>query len=180
MASVDLLLHPVRLRIVQSFLGERALTTTQLAAELHDVPTGSLYRHIGLLAKSGVLQVVAERRVRGGVERTYTLRLATAQLGLAEIAAMTPAQHSQAFMAFVAGLLADFDRYLAAGTPDLLRDGVGYSLNALWLTDAEFTEMMRDLAVVLQPRAANTAREGRKRRIMASVVLPASEAPPKL
>ena len=28
--SADLLLHPVRLRIVQAFLGERALTTTEL------------------------------------------------------------------------------------------------------------------------------------------------------
>ena len=61
--SVDLLLHPVRLRIVQAFLGDRALTTAQLAAELSDVPTGSLYRHVALLTKAGVLHVVAERRV---------------------------------------------------------------------------------------------------------------------
>ncbi len=44
MASADLLLHPVRLRIVKAFLGDRALTTTQLAAELDDVPAGSIYR----------------------------------------------------------------------------------------------------------------------------------------
>src|SRR6202451_3828398 len=76
MASADLLLHPVRLRIVKAFLGDRALTTVQLAAELDDVPAGSLYRHIALLTKAGVLQVVAERRVRGAVERTYTMRQA--------------------------------------------------------------------------------------------------------
>ena len=75
MASADLLLHPVRLRIVKAFLGERALTTGQLAEELEDVPSGSLYRHVALLVKAGVLQVVAERRVRGAVERTYMLRL---------------------------------------------------------------------------------------------------------
>src|ERR1700689_4133268 len=75
MASADLLLHPVRLRIVKAFLGDRALTTAQLAAELDDVPAGSLYRHIALLTKAGVLQVVAERRVRGAVERTYAMRL---------------------------------------------------------------------------------------------------------
>ena len=43
MASADLLLHPVRLRIVQAFLGDRALTTSDLAAELADVPPASLY-----------------------------------------------------------------------------------------------------------------------------------------
>ena len=80
MTSADLLLHPVRLRIVKAFLGDRALTTSQLAAELDDVPAGSLYRHIARLTKAGVLQVVAERRVRGAVERTYTLRLYAAQI----------------------------------------------------------------------------------------------------
>src|SRR5437764_553125 len=132
MASADLLLHPVRLRILKAFLGDRALTTSQLAAELNDVPAGSLYRHVALLTKAGVLQVVAERRVRGAVERTYTLRLLAAQVGLAEAAAMTPDEHAQAFLAYVAGLLADFDRYLAAGTPNLARDGV---LQAAWAAE---------------------------------------------
>lgn len=63
-------MHPMRLRIVKTFLGDRALTTAQIAAELDDIPMGSLYRHIAMLTKGGVLQVVAERRVRGTAERT--------------------------------------------------------------------------------------------------------------
>ena len=47
--SADLLLHPVRLRIVQAFLGDRALTTTSLRDELCDVPPTSLYRHVARL-----------------------------------------------------------------------------------------------------------------------------------
>ena len=97
MASADLLLHPVRLRIVKAFLGERALTTSQLAEELKDVPSGSLYRHVALLVKAGVLQVVAERRVRGAVERTYMLRLFAARIGPGEAGAMTAERHGQAF-----------------------------------------------------------------------------------
>ncbi|MHB1802080.1 MAG: helix-turn-helix domain-containing protein [Actinomycetes bacterium] len=175
MASTDLLLHPVRLRIVQAFLGDRALTTTQLAAELDDMPAGSIYRHVALLTKAGVLQVVAQRRVRGAVERTYTLRLAAAQLNPAEIATMTPEEHRHAFMAFVAGLLADFDRYLAAGRPDPARDGAGYRLAALWLTDAELAEFFRDLAAVVQPRLANPPGASRRRRVVAGDLLPAPE-----
>src|SRR5438128_1611550 len=113
MASADLLLHPVRLRIVKAFLGDRALTTSQL---------------------------VAERRVRGAVERTYTLRLFAARIGPGEAAAMTLDEHARAFMAYIAGLLADFDRYLAAGTPDPVRDGADYRVAAMWLTDAEFAD----------------------------------------
>ncbi len=53
MTSADLLLHPVRLRIVQAFLADRALTTSELRTELPDVPTASLYRHIAGWSKPG-------------------------------------------------------------------------------------------------------------------------------
>src|SRR5215472_10164628 len=107
-ATADLLLHPVRLRIVQAFLGDRALTTSDLAAELADIPPASLYRHVARLVDAGVLAVVAERRVRGALERTYVLRLQAATVGLDDVEAMTADDHRQAFMAFVAGLLGDF------------------------------------------------------------------------
>ncbi len=179
MASADLLLHPVRLRIVKAFLGDRALTTAQIAAELDDVPAGSLYRHIALLTRAGVLQVVAERRARGAVERTYTLRIFAAQIQPGEAAAMTPDEHAQAFMAYIAGLLADFDRYLAAGAPDPVRNGASYRVAAMWLTDAEFADFLRDLRNVTQPRLANPPGRGRQRRMLYTVLLPGPEQPPE-
>jgi DNA-binding transcriptional ArsR family regulator len=173
MASADLLLHPVRLRIVKAFLGDRALTTGQLAAELDDVPAGSLYRHIALLTKAGVLQVVAERRVRGAVERTYTMRQVAAQIPPGEVRAMSRDDHAQMFTAFVAGMLADFDRYLAAGPVDPARDGAGYRVYAMWLSDAEFAELARDVSEAFLPRLANGPAKGRRRRLVYDVVLPA-------
>jgi Helix-turn-helix domain len=174
-ASADLLLHPVRLRIVKAFLGDRALTTSQLAAELDDVPSGSLYRHVALLAKAGVLQVVAERRVRGAVERTYTLRQFAARISPEEATQMSAADHAQAFMVYVAGMLADADRYLAADRPDPARDGADYQVGALWLTDAEFAELLRDLSIAFRPRLANAPGAGRKRRMVYTVFLPAPD-----
>jgi hypothetical protein len=178
--SADLLLHPVRLRIVQAFLGDRALTTTQLSAELSDFPAASLYRHVARLVAAGVLQVVAERRVRGAVERTYVLRLAAARVGPDEIEAMSAEDYQQMFMAYAAGLLADFDRYLQRPEVDLVKDGVAFGIEGLWLDDAEFAELMRELYRVLQPRRANAPKPGRRRRLLASVLLPGDEpAPPQ-
>jgi hypothetical protein len=173
--TADLLLHPVRLRIVKAFLGDRALTAGQLAAELDDVPAGSLYRHLALLTKAGVLQVVAERRVRGAVERTYTLRLFAAQIQQDEARAMTLDEHAQAFTAYVAGLLADFDRYVASAPADPVSDGAGYRVAAMWLSDEEFASFARDLLAVVQPRLANAPEKGRRRRIMYNIILPAPE-----
>jgi hypothetical protein len=175
MASADLLLHPVRLRIVKSFLGDRALTTSQLAAELDDVPAGSLYRHMALLTKAGILQVVAERRVRGTVERTYTLRMAAAQIQPGEARAMTFDEHAQAFMAYIAGLMGDFDRYLASSPADPIADGANYRVAAMWLSDGEFAEFLRDLVIAVAPRLANAPGPGRRRRMMYNVFLPAPQ-----
>ena len=177
MTSADLLLHPVRLRIVQAFLGDRALTTSDLRSELPDVPPASLYRHVARLVDAGVLAVVAERRVRGAVERTYVLRGAAARISLDELAMMSLDEHRQAFMAFVAALLGDFDRYLARSDIDVLRDGASYQMAGMWLDDAEFADLLRDLARVLQPRLANAPKAGRRRRILGSVLLPGEHAP---
>jgi hypothetical protein len=171
-ASADLLLHPVRLRIVQAFLGGRTLTTADLRAELSDVPVASLYRHVGLLADAGVLTVVAERKVRGTAERSYRLDLARAS---ADVGGMSVEDHRRAFQTFAAALLADFDRYLdrAGDRPDLAADRVGYRQAAVWVTDEEFDAMVADLAAVLQPRLEQQPDGARRRRLISIVNLPA-------
>jgi hypothetical protein len=175
--SAELLLHPVRLRIVEAFLGDRALTTSELRSELPDVAPASLYRHVARLVAAGVLAVVSERRVRGALERTYVLRVSAANVGLDELATLSVEDHRRMFITFVAGLLADFDRYLDRGDVDLLRDGVSYRLAGMWLADGEYAELMREIAVALQPRLANAPAPGRRRRILASVLLPGEQAP---
>jgi hypothetical protein len=104
--------------------------------------------------------------------------VSAASIGLDEIGTMSAEDHRQAFLAFVAGLLADFDRYLARDDRDFLRDGVGYRLAAFWLDDAEYAELMLELARVLQPRAANPPGPGRSRRILGYVLLPGADAAP--
>jgi len=132
---------------------------------------------VGRLAEAGVLQVAAERRVRGITERTYTLRLYAAQMQPAEVAAMSSQEHGSAFLAYVAGLLGDFDRYLATEPEDPARDGAGYRVAAMWLTDAELADYRRDLAVISAPRLANAPGDGRRRRMLYTVMLPAPEDP---
>ena len=160
------------MRIWQAFLGDRGLTTSELRSELPDVPPASLYRQVALLVDSGVLAVAAEHRVRGAVERTYMLRAAASTISDQELAEMTPEQHRAAFMAYMAGLLGDFDRYLAKEDVDLRRDGVGYRIAGMWLDEAEFNELVRDLVAVLQPRLANAPKRGRTRRILGTIFLP--------
>lgn len=64
------------------------------------------------------------------------------------------------------------ERRCSAGTPDLVRDGVGYIVAGLYLTDAELAEFLRDLATIVQPLLANAPGKGRRRRILYTIFLP--------
>ncbi|MEV4458954.1 helix-turn-helix domain-containing protein [Microbispora sp. NPDC049633] len=172
MTTAELLLHPIRLRIVQALLGERTLTTADLRAELPDVPPATLYRQVAALVEGEVLEVAAERKVRGTFERTYRLRTANANVGAQEAAGLGAEEHRQAFMTFVALLLADFDRYLTRDDIDLGRDGVGFRQAAMYLSDEEFQDFLRDLRQVLLARLANQPAPGRTRRLLSTIVMP--------
>ena len=178
MTSADVLLHPVRLRILQAFLGGRALTTSQLQAELPDVPPASLYRHVARLVDAGVLSVDDERRVRGALERTYTLQTSEATVKPHELAQLSADEHRKMFMTFVAGLIREFDRYLERGDIDLVRDGISYRLTGMWLSRTEAKKLAQELNEVLLPAACNTPKRGRKRWYFGSIVLPAPERQP--
>ncbi|WP_127125862.1 helix-turn-helix domain-containing protein [Georgenia sp. SYP-B2076] len=176
MRAADVLLHPVRLRIAQAFLGDRSLTTGDLHRELPDVPTATLYRQVAVLAEGGVLEVAGESRVRGAMQRTYRLRTGAASVGPDEARTLTAEEHRQGFLTFVAGLLADYDRYLDREDIDHERDLVGYRVNAMHLTDEEMHALLDDLRAVLAPRLELEPGGGRTRRLFATILMPGDPA----
>ena len=174
MRPTEILLHPVRLRVVHAFLGGRSLTTADLRRELPEVPTATLYRQVAALVEGGVLETVAERPVRGAVERTYRLAAdAPVAVGAEDAQGMSRRDHEQAFLTFALGLVADHDRYVAGEDVDLARDQVGYRRAALNLSDEETARLVADLRAAVAPYRELPPAPGRRRRILATVILPA-------
>ena len=60
--KADVLLHPVRLRIVQALLPRRQLTAQEIGRHLGDVPQATLYRHLNKLLDGGIIEIVHESR----------------------------------------------------------------------------------------------------------------------
>jgi hypothetical protein len=81
------------------------------------------------------------------------------------------------FTAFAAGLIAQFGQYLERSEIDLLRDGVGYRQVVLNLTDAELLEMAGALNAAVGRFVAYEPRRGRKRRMLATVLVPFDDGP---
>ena len=172
MKRADLVLHPVRLRIILAFLGGSRLTPLQVAAALADVPQATLYRQIERLYRGGVLAIAAEQRVRGAVERTYVLVEGGASLSPADLAKASRDDHLGYFTVVAAGLIAQFEKYLERSEIDLLRDGVGYRQVVLNLTDDELSEMSAALNAALARFVAYDPKPGRERRMLATVLIP--------
>jgi AcrR family transcriptional regulator len=178
MASADVLLHPVRLRIVQCMLADRALTTADLAAELPDVPPATLYRHVAALVEADVLSVVGQRRVRGAVERRYALNPANATAGRDDVAAMSREQLRTAFGVFIASLLAGFDSYLAGPDVDPAHDALGFRTAAVHLRDDDLAELTERLQAAIDPWRA--PRPDARRHLLSTILTPVGgpDAPP--
>lgn len=172
--QADLLLHPVRLRIVQALAGGRRLSARELGVELGDVTPATLYRHVAALSEAGVLALVEQRPARGTPERVYALVQDAARVAPEELASASTEDHMRWFSIFVGGVLGDFGRYLA-GEVDFVRDGVGYRQIPLELTDGELAELTGRLHAALAPVLANRPAPERRRRMFTTILIPASD-----
>ncbi|MEW9556501.1 helix-turn-helix domain-containing protein [Nonomuraea sp. NPDC050783] len=176
MDTLDLLLHPVRLRIVHAMSGGRTRTTSDLCASLPDAPKTTVYRHVGLLVEAGVLEIVHEQRVHGAVERHYRLRREHAGIDADMAASMSLEEHRHGFAAAMAALHAEFNAYLDRDGADPTADAVGYRQGTVWLTRRERAEMIGELRDVLASRAGNEPAPDRSPHLLSVILFPTEEA----
>ncbi|WP_027941064.1 helix-turn-helix domain-containing protein [Amycolatopsis taiwanensis] len=175
MDLLDLVLHPVRLRITYAMSGGRTRTTAELCAALPDVPKTTVYRHVGLLLEGGVLEVAEEQRVRGAVERRYRLRRDRQTIDPETGASMSLDDHRHGFAAAMAALHAEFNAYLDRPGADPFADAIGYRQGILWLSPDEHAEMISEMRQVFASRAANQPAPGRSPRMMSLIQFPTEE-----
>jgi DNA-binding transcriptional ArsR family regulator len=173
----ELLLHPVRLRIVQAAWDGLPFTTSRLCERLPDVSKATVYRQVALLAEGGLVEVEREERVRGAVERTYRLHSARTAMDLDTMAAMSIDDHHRGFAAAIAALLAEFNVYLGREGADPLADSVSYRQFPLWLSDAEKTEFLEELVAAIRARIDHGPSPERRRHLLSTILFPTDVSP---
>ena len=175
-SKADLILHPVRARIIVESSGRR-ITAKQLAESMPEIPMTTLYRHINALTEGGILAVVEENQVRGTVERVYALDREAADLTPEELSKMTKEDYEQLFTLFVTSLLGDFTRYLDSREPeeiDLVADGLKFGKVQLHLTDPEFEALQSQVYGAIESVVGNEPSLDRKPRIASVAFIPTS------
>ncbi len=172
MDALELLLHPVRLRIVHALSGAAIRTTADLGGRMPDVSKATLYRQVALLVEGGVLEVAGERRVHGAVERSYRLSATRPAIEPERVAAMSLDDHRAAFLASVAALVAEFEAYLEAGHADPAADSVGYRQLPVWLDAGEVEGLARQMTALIEAVRANRPGPGRRRYLLSPIFFP--------
>ena len=172
--KANLLLHPIRLQIVTA-LSNRKMTAREISEAVSGVPLTTLYRHINSLVEGGFLKVVGETKIRGTVERTYALG-ARPSLKPEDLQGMTKQDYRQAFLIYLASLMASAQRYFdSKGDGEAfnpLADGVDLSLATLHLSDEEFRSLNQRLLEMLMSAGANQPAPGRKPRTFTYLFIP--------
>ena len=165
----DLVLHPVRMKIIQQ-IGRRNMTTAQLRKALPEVKQATLYRHVAALLDAEILAVVDERQVRGAIERTLALGERMAHVGHEEMQAMDTLQLRSAFAMFVSDLSNAFEEVLEDGRTDL-RGFLGFASAPLYLDTQDLEKLQTEFMEVLTPYLQR--RDDAQRRIsLATILIP--------
>jgi hypothetical protein len=175
---LELLLHPVRMRLVNAMHAGGMLTTSELAAALPDVPKATVYRQVGRLVRGGVFEVESTRQVRGAVERRYRVAAGGAVVNMEAARSMSLEDHRRGFTAAMAALIADFNVYLDRAGAVPVADEVSYRQFTLWLRPSERSQLVSDFGRTLTALMTNTPGADRDPYMLSTVFFPTSARAP--
>lgn len=164
----DLMLNPLRMRIIQALASGGSMTTTAVCAQISDVPRTTVYRHIKMLLDHDVLSIVSEEKIRGSLERTLAINVDTFKRN------NTRENASNQAFAFLMSKYAAFHRYVSGGQATAEQDKVFINNAILMATDKEFDQFLSELRDLILQYSQPYA-EGRKPRDFTILSIPADE-----
>ena len=170
-SKTKLILHPVRMKIIQSLINGKQLTVQQISERVKDIPQATLYRQLSTLLEADLIQVVQENQIRVTVEKVYALKEQSIN-SQEEFLNLSKEEHLELFLTFTTQLLGLYENYLNQGDGDLVRDGAGYRVAMLYLSDEEYMELMKNIGSLIQKATLNEPSPERKAKNIATIIIP--------
>lgn len=136
MNMAEVVMNPVRQRILQFLMVHDKGTVKEIKSKLSDVPTPSLYRHVKILAENSVIVVAEENRIRGTVESVYQLN---------PNALTVEDEDGMAVQVSLMSICTAFAKYFADGHADPRKDMFMLTSCTMMLTDNEFGNFLKEV-----------------------------------
>lgn len=171
MKKADLILHPVRFRIMQVLI-DTEMTTHEISESLASVPTSSIYRHLRILLVAGMVEVAESHQVKGIEEKVYRLAESPRVRG-EDMAGYSREQHKRLFGAYISAMLRSFSDYIdSSQNLDLERDRVGYTEMTFYATMQELDVLAAGLKEILDPLRENKPGTDKQRQLFSVITFP--------
>lgn len=160
MSDLELIIHPIRSRIIR-LLAKRELTTEQIGKLLSDIPQATLYRNIKKLYDNQVIRITKEEKVRGTVRKTYTLDKSKASFTPEQLASMQKDELIAMVTNFTALLLSDFNEYLDNKHNSEPYDDFKILQRTVYLTKDDYKQVLTDIDQLLESYTNKISQESR-------------------
>ncbi len=135
----DIMLNPVRMRIIQTLAVKQTMTATEISEKISDVPRTTLYRHIKILLDSDILSVISEQKIRGSLERTLAINTGEIMKN------NTLENASQNAFTFLMKKYVLFHNYFKDINANTGKDKIFFNNTILMMTDDEFDQFLSEL-----------------------------------
>ena len=164
----EVLMNPIRQRILQYLLIHKEGTTSDIKKELNDIPSASLYRHVKVLLEAGYIEVTEEKQIRGTTEKTY---------GLVEnfFGEIDNEDISAIMQTGLLSLMTSFQRYFSKENVEPEKDMLSFTTTTLMLTDEEFAEIFNKIGNILNDAINKKPEKERKPRRLTIISSPNEE-----
>lgn len=161
----QIMLNPIRMRIIQTLSKEKSITTNELCEILNDVPRTTLYRHIKLLIENNILCITSEKKIRGSVERTISLNIDQI------VNHNTIENGDKNAFGFLMCNYSKFHNYFSSGDVNPAKDKVFLNNTVLMMSDNEFDQFLIELRELFI-KYDNELEVGRKARDISIISAP--------
>ena len=132
------------------------------------MPRTTIYRHINILIEANILTIVAERKIRGSLERTLALNIN--ELSKPQNLENIP---QQAF-GFLMKIYAKFEKYFSKNTSVPGKNKIFFNNTVMMMNDDEFDEFLSELQGLFVKYHYGAA-AGRKPRDITIISAPPTE-----
>ncbi len=170
---MDCITNPVKCKLLLEIHSQGKATAKQLAGIYNDIPQATLYRHLKKMLSDGILQVVEETKVRGTVEKTYSLAHNINSNMETMVEKNSGELYMQYFIQYFIGFAKQFQEYCHAPNINIKKDMTGFSLSPLYLSDEELISLVTNISQIIGALKNNEPTSERKLRTIGVIVSPA-------
>ena len=142
-------------KIIIELMSHGQLTTKELLEKVPEISQPTMYRHLKSMVADGTIKVVAEKQIRGTVEKSYGLAV-DLEADIQQILDENDGEgYFRLFSQYIMSMVNEFKKYTESEGIDLKNDGSGFTVAPVYATREEWMTTMTKIGEVMKDLIEN-------------------------